>query len=164
MDFFEVIEKRCSIREYSDKVISNEDIESMIKAGSLAPTARCVEPWEFIVIKDKKVLNEISTIAPNGKFINNADCAIIILCKETKYYLEDGCAATENILLSATALGVGACWIAGDKKEYAQKIVKLIGAPDDIKLISMIALGYPKEGFFPKQKRDLDSVIHFEKF
>ncbi|NQU84031.1 MAG: nitroreductase family protein [Parcubacteria group bacterium] len=164
MDFFEVIEKRCSIREYSDHSIDSKDLEKIINAGRLAPTARCVEPWEFVVIRNKDTLAKIANVAPNGKFIEGANCAIIILCKETKYYLEDGCAATENILLAATALGIGTCWIAGDKKDYSQEIIGLLGATEELRLISIIALGYPNGDFSPKQKRSLESVIHFDKF
>lgn len=164
MDFFKVVEKRCSIREYSSKPIGRKDLEKMINAARLAPTARCVQPWEFIIVKNKDMLDSISAMALNGKFINGADCAIVVLCKETKYYLEDGCAATENILLAATALDIGSCWIAGDKKDYSQSIVRLLGAPDELKLISIISLGYPESDFSLKQKRNLENVMHFDKF
>jgi len=164
MEFFEVIKKRCSIREYSDKPIKKEDLEKIIDCARLAPTARKEEPWEFIVITDKKELAEIAEITDYGKFLKDAAAGIIVLCKDTKYYLEDGCAATENILLAAASLGIGTCWIAGDKKPYAEKIREYLGAPAGYKLVSILSLGYPKAEPTPHQKREVSQVLHFEKF
>ena len=93
----------------------------------------------------------------------NTGC-IAVLSKDTKYYLEDGCAAIENILLAAADLGIGACWIAGDKKPYAGDIVKLLGAPTDIKLVGLISLGWPKQPAKQKKNRSLEKVMHWEKY
>jgi nitroreductase len=164
MDFFEVVKKRCSVREYSEKEIKKEDLEKIIDCARLAPTARAEEPWEFVAVTDKKALAEIAGIAVNGSFLKEAAAAIIVLCKDTKYYLEDGCAATENILLAATRLGIGSCWIAGDKKPYADKIRQYIDAPPGYKVVSIVSLGYPKAGFAPHKKRSVSEVLHFEKF
>jgi nitroreductase len=86
-----------------------------------------------------------------------------ILCRDTKYYLEDGSAATENILLAARAHGLGSCWVAGDKKPYAAEIYRLVGAPPGYKLISLIPIGYPAESP-EKSKRPLSDVLHWEKY
>jgi nitroreductase len=85
---------------------------------------------------------------------------------DSNYFLEDGSAATCNILLAATALGIGSCWIAGDKKPYCQQVNALLGATANMKLISMIALGYPQEedAFKVAQKRELKELLHWEKF
>jgi len=164
MDFFEAVRTRCSIREYSDKLIKKEELEKIIDCARLAPTARAEQPWEFVAVTDKAELVKIAEMTDHGKFLKSAAAGIIVLCKETKYYLEDGCAATENILLSAANLGIGSCWIAGDKKPYAEKIREYIGAPADYKLVSIISLGYPKSGFSPRKKRELSEVLHFEKY
>ena len=164
MDFFEVVKKRCSVREYSTKSIAQQDLERIVDAGHLAPTARGEEPWEFVVITNKKALQDLAEITDHGKFLKDAAAAIVVVSRDTKYYLEDSCAATENILLAARALGIGSCWIAGDKKPYAGKILEYIGAPSGYKLISIVSLGYPQEAFFPHKKRNLDEVLHKEKF
>jgi nitroreductase len=88
---------------------------------------------------------------------------VVVLCRESKYYLEDGSAATENILLAARAFGLGACWVAGDKKPYAETLRKMVGAPDGYKLVSLIPLGYPLEIPSPV-KRPLKQVLHWETF
>jgi nitroreductase len=164
MSFFDVVKKRCSVRQYSERSIDRNILESMVDAGRCAPTARGEEPWEFVVVVDKKKLVGLAQITDHGRFLKDAQAAIIIVCKETKYYLEDGCAATENILLAATDLGIGSCWIAGDKKPYSDKIMQSINVPGGYKLVSIIALGYPKHGFISHQKRTLEQVLHWERF
>ena len=98
-----------------------------------------------------------------GKFIKDAPVCIAVFCKDTKYYLEDGSAATTYILLAAKAFGLGSCWIAGDKKFYAEKIRKYLNVPEGYKLISLISIGYPEETPLPP-KRPLKDVLHWEKW
>lgn len=99
MDTRAAIISRTSVREYSSRPIDRQALESLVDAGRMAPSARAVEPLDFIVIEDKDKLAKIALLAPNGAFIKNARAAIAVVSKDTKYYLEDGCAATENILL-----------------------------------------------------------------
>ncbi|MCM8780126.1 MAG: nitroreductase family protein, partial [Candidatus Omnitrophica bacterium] len=88
---------------------------------------------------------------------------IAVFCKDTKYYLEDGCAATENLLLAATDLGLASCWVAGDKKPYAAFVNELLGVPAGFKLVSLVALGKSKDKM-AVPKRSLNEVIHWDKF
>ena len=164
METLEAIKKRCSIREFSEKPVEESKLESLIDAARLAHTARGIEPWEFIVIRDKETLAKIAKIAENGKFIKGSSACIAVLSKETKYFLEDGCAATENILIGACALELASCWVAGDKKSYAKEVSEILEAPDSYKLVSLIALGYSSVKASGKGKRELDEVIHWEKF
>lgn len=164
MDFFEVIKQRKSVREYSEKPVEKALIEKIIDAGRVAATARNEQPWEFIVTYDKDVLKKICGMCPNGPFIKDASCLIAVFSKETKYYLEDSSAATENMLLAIEALGLGGCWVAGDKKDYIEDIRKIFDVPDTYKLVSMISVGYPKTKQTPKQKRKTEEVLHWEKW
>lgn len=165
MQTFEAISKRVSTREYRSKPIDTALLEKLVDAGRRAPTARRVEPWEFIVVTNKDCLQKLSElVSPNGSFVKAAASCIVIYCKDTKYYLEDGCAATENILLMAADLELGACWIAGDKKPYTAKVTEFFGIPDDFKLISLIALGWPKKESAQSRNRRLKEVLHWEKF
>jgi nitroreductase len=138
----------------------------IIDAARFAPTARNVQPWQFIIIQNKQTLLKLSTIAENGKFLNQAAACIAVFCQDTKYYLEDGCATTCNILLAATALGIASCWIAGDRKPYCVQVSGLLQAPIDFKLISLVALGYPLDQnvFRPAEKIAGEKLIHWEKF
>jgi len=163
MDIFDAVKKRCSVREFSDKPIARDLIERIVDCGRLAPTARKEEPWEFIVVTDKDRLKIMAEITDHGKFIAGAALAIAVVCRDTKYYLEDGCAATENMLIAAAGLDIGSCWVAGDKKPYCRGILDFLGAGKDHKLISVIAMGYPVHKVEPPEKRPLKDVLHWDK-
>lgn len=166
MDLIKNIKMRRSIREYVDQPISKEDIQKIVDAGRFAATARNVQPWEFVVITDSLKLTQLGQMCENGKFLAHAKACIAVFCADTKYYLEDGCAATCNIMLAATSLGIGSCWVAGDKKPYCLHITELLSVPVSLKLVSLIALGYPKnkKEFHIADKRSLKELLHWEKF
>ena len=160
----QLLKNRRSQRTFHNKPIEHELIEQIIDCARFAATARNIQPWEFIVITDDKIKERIADLAPNGKFIAPAAICIAVFCQDTKYYLEDGCAATENILLAASALGIGSCWVAGDKKPYVEDIHRMLSIPQGYKLVSLIALGYCKEQSPSPSKRPLSEVIHWGKF
>ena len=117
------------------------------------------------MLRTPKVRGQIAELCDYGKFIAQAPVCVVVLCRDTKYYLEDGSAATQNLMVAAYAQGLGSCWVAGDKKPYAEKIARLVGAPAEYKLVSTVALGYPVESHPPRRgKRSLEDVIHREKF
>ncbi len=163
MDAIKCIKTRRSIRKYKPDKIEKEIIEDIIDCARLAPTANNIQPWEFIVVDNKEIKDQLAEITDYGKFIKEAPVCIVVFCKDTKYYLEDGSAATQNILLAANAYGLGTCWVAGDKKPYADKIRKLLNVPEGYKLISLISMGYPAEKPSPP-KRALNEVLHWNSF
>lgn len=164
MEFFEVVKNRKSVREYSGKGVSRELIEKIIDAGRLAATARNEQPWAFVATSDKKTLEKICGMCPNGPFIKDASHLVAVFSKDTKYYIEDCSAATQNMLLAIEALGLAGCWVAGDKKDYAEDIRKIFNAPDGYKLVSMITVGYPGKEEKPHVKRSLKEVLRWEKY
>jgi len=163
MDAIEVLKTRRSVRAYTRAPVPRKIIEDIVDCGRLAPTANNVQPWEFVVVTDPELLRRIAVITEYGKFIADAPVCVVVLSRDTKYYLEDGSAATENILLAARAHGLGSCWVAGDKKPYATEICRLVGAPRGYKLISLVPIGYPAESP-EKSKRPLSDVLHWEKY
>jgi nitroreductase len=166
MEAIELLRLRRSIRAFENRPIDRDLLEKIIDAGRFAPTARNVQPWEFVVVTESRTLKAISELAENGRFISQAKACIAVFCSDTKYYLEDGCAATMNILLAAAALGVGSCWVAGDKKPYCLQVSELLDVPKEFKLVSLIALGYPQENsaFKIAEKKPLKQMLHWEKF
>lgn len=164
MEALEAIRTRRSSRRFTAKPVSREIVEQIIDGARLAPSANNIQPWEFVVVTDQTVRENIASVTDYGKFIADAPVCIAVFCKDTKYYLEDGCAATENILIGACALGLSSCWVAGDKKEYAGEIGKTLGVPESYKLISLLALGYSDVEASAYGKRGLHEVIHWEKF
>lgn len=164
MDTLECISKRVSVRQYTAKTIDKDILEKLVDSGRRAPTARAVEPWEFVVITEKSVLEKLSQIVATGVFLKGAAACLAVFCQDTKYYLEDGCAATENILLAAADFGLGACWIAGAKKEYALEVSEILGAAAGLKIVSLISLGWPLKEVRQNKKRKLEDLIHWERF
>jgi len=163
MDAIEVLKTRRSVRAYRTEPVPKIILEEILDCGRLAATANNIQPWEFVVVTEPPMLHRIAEIADYGKFIAQAGACVVVLSKDTKYYLEDGSAATENILLAARAHGLGSCWVAGDKKRYASDICRLVGAPSGCRLVSLIPIGYPAET--PEQpKRPLSEVLHWEKY
>ena len=163
MDAIEALRTRRSVRAYTPRPLPKKVIEDVVDCGRLAATAVNIQPWEFVVVTDPELLRSLAETTDNGKFIGDAPVCVAVLCRDTKYYLEDGSAATENILLAAHAHGLGACWVAGDKKPYSGEICRLVGAPPGYKLISLIPMGYPAESP-EKPKRPLSDVLHWEKY
>jgi len=164
MDALTCIKTRRSIRQYKDKPIGNDILKEIIDAARLAPTARNTQPWHFIVVTEKEMLKKIADLADHGKFIADAAACIIVCCEDSKYYLEDGCSASENILLAAKSFGIGSCWVAGDKKEYCEDIKDMLDIPSGYKIVSLLSLGYAVSEVQPHDKKKLDEVLHFEKF
>lgn len=163
-DFLEIIKTRRSQRSFIDRPISREHLLQIVDCARSAATARNVQPWEFIVVTDRQLRQRIADVAPNGAFIAQAAACLAVFCQDTRYYLEDGCAATENAILAATALGIASCWVAGDKKPYDENIRNLLAVPNGYKLVSMIALGCAGEKPDCPPKRSLNEVVHWEKF
>ena len=164
MDALEALRTRRSCRRFTAREVTHDLIEKVVDAGRLAATARNDQPWEFVAVTDKAARRDIAAMTDYGPFIADAPVCIAVLAKDTKYYLEDGSAAAQNILLAAHALGLGACWVAGDKKPYADKVAKRLGAPADVRLVALVAMGWP-DGVLPNPaKRPLREVLHWEKF
>jgi nitroreductase len=162
MDAYECVLARRSVRRYKPDEVPRELLERVVDAGRLAPTGRNEQPWAFVVVTDAARRRQIAQITEYGKFMADAPACIVVLCRDTKYYLEDGAAATTQMMIAATALGLSTCWVAGDKKAYAGRIASLCGAAADFRLVSLIAVGYSDEQPTPA-KRALDDVLHWER-
>ncbi len=159
-----VIKSRHSVRKFKSDPIDEKIIRDSIECAALAPTARNIQPWLFGIIKDKQILEKIAGVAENGKFIaHSAICFSIFGEKKETYYLEDCCAATENLILALQAYGVTSCWVAGDKKPYAEPVRKMLDVPDIYTLVSLIPAGYPAEVSIAKKKA-IKNVVFYEKF
>ena len=165
MDIFEAIAKRKSSRIFNKKqAIPRDIIVDIVNAGHLAPTARNEQPWEFVVVSRAQDLTVLGQITDTGRFIADGSACIAVVCRDVKYYLEDGCAATENLLLAATGHGLASCWVAGDKKPYAAQVLDMLKVPEGYKLVSLIALGYSTEEGHKAVKKDVGGLLHWDRF
>jgi nitroreductase len=157
-ELVQMMKTRRSVRQFEAKPIPSEIIEDILDCAQLAPTAINIQPWLFGAVTGSDLRRQIAALTDYGKFIENcAVCFAVFTDSSTKYFLEDDCAATENILLACTAYGIGSCWVAGHKKAYADSVKKLLNVPEPYTLISLIAAGYSKQKQSLK-KKSLDEV------
>jgi nitroreductase len=159
-----VIKSRHSVRKFKSDFVNDLIIKDAIECAAHAPTAKNLQPWLFGVIKNKEMLSKIAQTTDNGKFIAEAPlCFAVFGEKKEKYYLEDCCAATENLILALQAHGINSCWVAGEKKQYAETIRSLLGVPENYTLVSLVAAGYPSEMTIAK-KKEMKHILFFEEF
>ena len=141
MDVFKVIFERRSVRHYLPKPVEEEKILKILEACRWAPSARNLQPWELIVIKDKELLKELAKTAPYGRFIAEAPVAIAVITDpSSKWHIVDGSLLTQNLMLAAWALGLGTCWIGSMDREKAKSILSI---PKEKHLLTIIPIGYP---------------------
>ena len=166
MEVLEALFTRRSIRKYTNQKVEKEVIADLIRSGMFAPSACNKQPWHFVVIEDRKILNDIAACHPNAKMLCNAACAIVVCGDEVKahdkgYWPVDCSAATQCILLSAHAKGQGACWVGiYPREERIAAMKKLMNLPEHVHAFSVISLGYPAET--PKAANRFDeSRIHW---
>ena len=164
MDAIRALRGRYSIRSFTDEPVDRQIIEDLVDCARFAPTAHNLQPCEFIVVTDDAICRQLADLTDHGKFIAEAPVCIAIFSQETKYFIEDGSAATTQLLVAAHALGLGACWVAGDKKPYMDTVRQLLDVPQGYRLISLIALGHPDDPSPQKDKRPLDDLLHWEKW
>lgn len=169
MKGYETILTRRSIRKYTDEEISENIIKELIEAGVSAPSAGNQQPWQFVILDDQKIFDEIIEIHPNSKMLKNAKKAILVcgdlnLEKYKGYWVLDCAAATQNILLAAHSKKIGSCWIGiYPREERIKKLQKLLKTPDNIIPFSLISLGYPAEEKHMVERYD-ESRVHYNKW
>ena len=160
---------RRSIRKYTDKKVAPEIIKSLLDAGMHAPTARNYQPWHFVVVDDRQMLDKLSIAHPYAKMLKEATLAILV-CGDKNiqemdgYIIQDCSAATQNIMLAAHAHGLGSVWLGMYPREERMKDVgELLDLPEHILPVALISIGYPDE------TRDIparykEERVHWNKF
>lgn len=168
MDVLAAIKERRSIRRFTDKPIDKTILRDLVECGIMAPSGHNKQARHFLVVTEKGKINRLGEIATWAKFmINQAQACIVVFCdsNESSTLVEDGSAATENILLAATSYGLGSCWIAGYGMPYAGELENFLVAPDNLKLVSLIALGYSAvENSKAPPRKNIDDVIKWNSF
>lgn len=169
MNTLETIAKRRSIRKFTDKAISQQQLETLLKAAMFAPTAHNKQEWAFVVVRDRATLQRIMKVHPYASMLSTADCALVV-CGDTQreapsgYWPGDCGAATQNILLAATELGLGSVWLGVyPNTERMEQIADILALPAHVKPFNLIALGHPDE-----TKEDIErfdpAKVHYEKW
>ena len=165
MEAMEVILGRRSIRKYSDKAVTDAELKRLLEAGMAAPSGHNRQPWHFVVVRDRATLLEIPKFHNYSKMLEQAALAIIVcgdseLDGGTGFWVQDCSAATQNILLAAKAIGLGAVWLGVYPNENLVKGVKgLLHMPEKIQPLCIISIGYPMEEK-PPANRYIQDRIH----
>jgi nitroreductase len=161
MNALEAIRKRRSVRAYTGDPIPRQDLETIVDAGRWAASGYNTQPWDFIVVTDRAMIDKLKVAAA---WMDKAGAIIaVVLDPSTQYWLEDGSAAVENMLIAATALGYGSCWLEGYTLPREQEFKALLGVPDEKRLLTLVPIGVPV-AWPAKDKKPLAEVLHWEKF
>ena len=164
MDALIAIASRHSTRTFTAEPLTRDQLETIADAGRHAPCARGERRWRAVLVTEAAARRRIAELTEGGgPFIAQAPACVAVF-GSGKYYLEDGCAVAENMLVAATALGLQSCWVAGDKKPYARAVSTLLFAPDDLQLVALLAIGHGAETSRPEARPPLHDLVRWERF
>lgn len=164
MDAFDCIRKRRDIRSYIKKDVPGDVIMKVVEAGRLAPSAMNLQPWHFVVIKNKETLKELGKFCTSGRFIVGASFAVVVVTDPSnKWHEIDGTRAVQNMSLAAWNEGVGTCWIGAIERE---KVKDTLGIPRNLHILTILPFGYPEEFTVRRKKirKSSEELVHWERF
>lgn len=173
MDVLEALQHRRSIRRYTGEPLTEEQLTSILHAGLLSASSRGLQPWELVVVRDRKMLDRLSQSRAAAAMLKDAACAVVVTGDEKKsdVWTEDCSIVMANMHLAASSIGVGSCWIqvrkrSKDETQTAEEYVRnLLGIPENMRVEAILSLGMPDEEKAPKQVDDrLATKVHFNKY
>jgi len=170
VDLFEAIRARRSVRRYLPDPIPQETLEELLSAAISAPSAGNAQPWRFIVVRDQRLKEKLAAAAYGQEFLAEAPVVIVVCADlerarkaykergEKLYCLQDTAAAVENLLLAATAKGLGTCWVGA----FAEgRVSEILGLPKGLRPVAMIPVGKPAETPKARPRRPLSEVVEY---
>ena len=166
-EFIQTIFARRSIRKYTDEPVSEADVKTLLEAAMAAPSASNRKPWQFFVVTERQVLDALAEVHPHGKMLFQATLCISVcgdLTQMERYWVQDCSAATENLLLAATALGLGAVWLGVyPREERVTAVSQVLGLPETITPLNLVSIGHPAEEKKPRTQYD-EARVHRERW
>ena len=165
MDVLEAIKGRRSVRKYEEEPVAEEQVKQILEAGRWAATKGNKQPWKFIILDDAQVRNDLADTLSTGKFLSGAPLGIAVVVKpdDPIHAVQDGAAATQNMLLAAHALGLGACWISVYDMAWEEEAKRTLGIPEQERLLSVISVGHPAE-IPQKEKKTLEEITFIDRY
>jgi nitroreductase len=164
MHAIQAILTRRSIRKYTDETVTDEQVETLLKAAMAAPSAANKQPWHFIVVRDQALREAFTQFHPHSAMLREAPVGILV-CGDTElelgdgYWVQDCSAATENLLVAAHALGLGAVWLGiTPRADRVAETKALFGLPDNVIPLGMISVGHPAEEKGPGERYQAERV------
>ncbi len=160
----EIIFARRSIRAYTAEPVSKADLTKLLEAGMAAPSSRDLKPWHFVVVEDRATLERLAAAHERGRMLAGAGAAIAV-CGDTavspQFWIQDCSAATENILVAATGLGLGAVWLGCHPREHRVRAIReVLAIPERFGILSLVSIGHPAEKKEPRTQYDEERVHH----
>jgi nitroreductase len=165
----EEIFKRRSIRKYTSEPVPDDLLKELLKAAMAAPSAGNEQPWHFVVIRNRSILDEIPTVHPYSQMVKQAPVAILVcgdlkLAVHGEMWVQDCSAATENLLVAVQAKGLGAVWLGVyPRKERINGLRKLLNIPTTVVPFSLVPVGYPAEQKLPANRYN-ESRVHNDRW
>ena len=168
MSLLDIIKKRYSCRSYLDKEIEQDKLDKIFEAARLAPSAKNLQDWRFIVVKDKETKTKVAAFTNRAPIFQKAG-AIIVACSNNEYVMTCGQAvgpidisiALEHISLQAAELGLGTCWIGSFDSDKVKQILEI---PSDVAVIELMAIGYPDEPGKQNTRLAIEEIICYNKW
>jgi nitroreductase len=168
MDVSQAIRRRYSCRHYHDKPLEKEKLHAVLEAARLAPSAKNLQDWRFVVVTDAPTKKEVAAAANNQTFLESAG-AIIIACTVSNHVMRCGqtvgpidvAIALEHMCLQATELGLATCWIGSF---YADKVKPIVGIPESATIIELLAVGYPADTAKEPRREAMGHIVSFDKW
>jgi nitroreductase len=161
-EVYEAVRTVLAVREYQDREIPEDVLHRIVDAGRLTASARNAQPWHFVVVRKREGLRKLGSLVRTGGYTANAAAAIVVACEKNPYAMSDASRAIQSMILAAWADGVGSNWtgfggIEGVRKE--------LGIPDDLDVLAVMPLGYPKRMVIGKKKRKpFDEMVSAEEY
>ena len=165
----EAIKKRQSVRSYQDKEIPEEILQQILEAGRLAPSAKNTQSWKFIVVKDENLRKKLIPACKDQKFVGEASVVIAGCATNPDYIMSNGehaysidlAIALDHMSLEAASLGLGTCWIGAF---YQDQVKEILNVPEDVRIVSLMPVGYPKELGSKTGRKSLSEIICYNKY
>jgi nitroreductase len=164
MDVFETVKTMLAVRDYADQPIAEDSLNRILEAGRLTASRKNLQPWHFVVVRDRVLLAELASLAPSGDYIHQAALAIAVFLENDRpVTMTDGARAVQSMMLVAWGEGIGSNWVGWLKRE---EIKGLLGAPADHHLLTVLSFGYParKIGLGKKNRKALHEIAHTERY
>mgnify|MGYP005839925173 CR=1 FL=1 len=154
----ETIFARRSIRKYTGEPVAEEQIKQLLEAAMAAPSANNSRPWHFVVVQDREQLRRLAEAHPYGGMQAQAAMSVAVCADPSRsphYWVQDCSAATQNLLLAATALGLGSVWLGVyPYRPYAAALREILGVPEGYEILCLVAIGHPAETKPPRTQYD----------
>ena len=169
MNVFEAIGERKSIRKYKDIEVEEEKLEKILESARIAPSAANRQEWKFLVVKNKETRDKLIDAAHGQKFVGQAPITIVACSTESERvmpcgqyaYTVDLSIAVSFMILEATEIGLGTCWLGAYDEG---KVKEILGIPSDIRVPAMFTLGYADENPVPRPRKALDDIVCYERY